>query len=84
LQERNNIPEVLMKMRMGGASNRSISNILRKYSEDLLIMLFKKTRSKEQGGKKVRQTPAPKSFHPGGGRIIFTRLLLQYPYEFIS
>ncbi len=32
------IPEVLIKMRMGGASNRSISNILRKSSEDLRIM----------------------------------------------
>jgi glycosyltransferase len=27
------IPEVLIKMRVGGASNRSISNILRKSSE---------------------------------------------------
>ena len=32
------IPEVLIKMRMGGASNRSISNILLKSSEDLRIM----------------------------------------------
>jgi glycosyltransferase len=32
------IPEVLIKMRVGGASNRSISNILRKSSEDLRAM----------------------------------------------
>lgn len=32
------IPDVLVKMRIGGASNRSISNILRKSSEDLSIM----------------------------------------------
>ena len=32
------IPEVLVKMRMGGTSNRSISNILRKSSEDLRAM----------------------------------------------
>lgn len=29
------IPEVLVKMRVGGASNRSLSNIMRKSSEDL-------------------------------------------------
>jgi len=32
------IPEVLIKMRVGGASNRSIPNILRKSTEDLRIM----------------------------------------------
>jgi len=32
------IPEVLIKMKVGEASNRSISNILRKASEDLRAM----------------------------------------------
>jgi len=32
------IPEVLIKMRIGGASNRSIPNVLRKSREDLLAM----------------------------------------------
>ena len=32
------IPEVLIKMRIGGTSNRSISNILKKSSEDLRAM----------------------------------------------
>lgn len=32
------IPEVLVKMRVGGASNRSLSNIIRKSREDFVVM----------------------------------------------